>query len=275
MSLRDSQALFWRAITWPTGVGDFLAQADPATRRRFEQTFASTEAFDRVQRMEVYAEAYFWRLFDVLHDGFPALAFSLGDAAFRNLITDYVLQRPSVEPALRHLGDQLVEFLESHPCGEDAPWASELARLEHWRYRLLDVADVETIDRAALARFSIDQWPGLRFRLASSAVLLSSRYDVHATWASSREASATPSPPPGGPDGEFRQLVWRRGFAVVHRSLGPAEGRALQALVAGLSFHEITAHASLDEDGRGDPAEIVGWLDTWLSAGIIGEVIAE
>ena len=272
MSLHDAQELFWRAIRWPTGVEDFLAQADPQTRAQFERTFVSTEAFSAVERVNVYAEAYFWRQFDVLRDGFPALAFALGEVDFRNLITDYVLAHPSEDPALRHLGDRLPEFVRSHALGLAAPWLYELAQLEHWRYRLLDVRDGDPLTRADLARFSIDRWPGLRFSVGPAVQLLVGHYDVHAAWLASREPGREPEPPAGGPDAEYYHLVWRKGFAVVHRRLEVSEGRALQTLFDGGSFHEISAHAELDEYGIANPAQVVGWLQTWLDAGLLDGV---
>lgn len=274
MALRETQALFWRAITWPTGVESFLEQADEATRAHFERTFRSTDRFDRIERMSVYAEAFFWRLFDVLRDGYPTLAFSMGEVDFRNLITDYVLECPPESPALRRLGDRLVDFVDAHRLSADRPWLVEVARLDHWRYALLDAPDQPVVTRADLARHSIADWPGLRFRTGPMKVLRS-RYDAAWMWEQARADGAVASPPPGGADEEFHQLVWRRGFAVVHRALGPAEAGALETLARSGSFHEITAHAELDEHGRADPARVVAWLQAWLTAELIAEVIPE
>jgi hypothetical protein len=274
MGLRDTQALFWRAITWPTGVESFLEQADPATRASFEQTFRSTAAFGRVERMGVYAEAFFWRLYDVLLDGYPALAFSMGEVDFRNLITDYVLDCPPDAPALRKLGDRLVDFVARHRLSADRPWLVEVARLDYWRYALLDVPDQPVVTAAELGRHAIAAWPSLRFRPGPMKVL-GGHYDVAAVWEQSRQEGAHATPPAGGPQAQFHQLVWRKGFAVVHRTLAAAEAGALETLDRGGSFHEITAHLEPNEDGHADPAQVVAWLQGWLAAGLIAEVIAD
>lgn len=277
LGLREDQELFWRVMTWPTGVDAFLTQADPATKAAFERTFRSSSNFDRTERMGVYAEAYFWRLFEVLRDGYPALAFAMGEVDFRNLITDYVLECPPEAPALRKLGDRLVDFVDAHRTSEGRPWLVEVARLDYWRYALLDSPNHPVVTRSQLAAYSIDQWPGLRFK-PGPLRLLRSHYDVPAVWLQSREEGTSPSeprPPPGDPESEFFQLVWRKGFAVVHRSLTAAEAGALESMERGSSFFEITAHAELDDGGRADPSQVVGWLQDWLDAGLIAEVVSE
>ena len=58
MTLAELQELFVRAVAWPTGVADFLAQADAETVAAFHGAFAETVAFSRVERIDVYAEYY-------------------------------------------------------------------------------------------------------------------------------------------------------------------------------------------------------------------------
>ncbi|MBL8946584.1 MAG: putative DNA-binding domain-containing protein, partial [Myxococcales bacterium] len=116
--LEALQALFSRAIVHPEGIDAFLAEADPATRAAFDAAFDGTAEFDARLRMGVYADAYFWRLHDVLLDHFSLVAWILGPAGFRNLATDYVLQRPSEDPDVRRFGARLPAFLGGHPLAD-------------------------------------------------------------------------------------------------------------------------------------------------------------
>jgi len=66
MTIVELQRLLWQAITWPTGVADFLATTDDKTREAFRQAFVGTAELDAVARVNVYAESYYWRLHEVL-----------------------------------------------------------------------------------------------------------------------------------------------------------------------------------------------------------------
>src|SRR5690606_34072912 len=64
--LADIQALFWEAIRHPTGVAEFLANATDETRERFERVFIGDAQLGAIERLEIYANAYYWRLHGVL-----------------------------------------------------------------------------------------------------------------------------------------------------------------------------------------------------------------
>lgn len=102
--------------------------------------------------------------------------------------------------------------------------------------------------------------------------MLRPRWDVHAMWEQARAAEVQPTKPASG---DFFVLVWRRDFAVVHRPLDSAQGRALESLARGETFAEISAHAEPDATGRADPRQVVEWLSAWLAAGLIAAVVED
>src|SRR5690606_17291571 len=57
-ALAETQALMWRAISFPTGVADMLAAASSTVRDRYAAMFAETPGFTRVERLSVYANDY-------------------------------------------------------------------------------------------------------------------------------------------------------------------------------------------------------------------------
>lgn len=253
------QSLFYRAIVHPEGIEAFLAAADPDTRAAFDAAFAGTAEFDARARMGVYADAYFWRLHDVLLDHFSLVAWVLGPARFRNLATDYVLHRPSEDPDVRRFGARLPAFLGEHPLSTEVPGIDALAAIEWAMVRALDVPHGPLLERATLAALPPEAWPALRVQAVPSAFVGTCRHDFGALWADHLVAP-TPdrSPAPGPPN---HVLVWRQGLAVMHRPLDPAEADALRRVTEGVAFAGLCEHL--------DASVAVAWLSRWLDDGLL------
>lgn len=265
--LRDEQQLLWRAIAWPTGVADFLAQADQATRDAFAATVQGDEALSAVRRATVYAESYFWRLFDVLREQYRGLGWLLGPVRFHDLITDFVWQRPSTSPDVRRFGARLPAFLEQHPLEATHGGLAELARVEQAIVRAIDVPDQPVVTRAELQAVEAERWPGLRLVLADHVRVLTTRRSYPRVFAAWRAEAPSPDPVPPLPDeGPFHVLVWRKELEVFHRAVTPAQAAALRAMGEGAAF-EATCDAALAVDATLEPAALVGWLARWIDDG--------
>ena len=128
-----SGAPFWRA---PGKDGHQRTSGSPRhpEGRRLAEVIRDDAPLSAVDRLEVYANAYFFRILEVLRKDYPALAASLGEARFNNLITDYLAANPPTRFSLRYAGEELGSFLGGHPAArpprEEFPWAADLARLE-------------------------------------------------------------------------------------------------------------------------------------------------
>src|SRR5450631_2447280 len=97
-ALRETQQLFWRLITAPEGVDDGLRRLDMKSDE-LARVVAGDDRLDPVQRLDIYANMYFWRLLEILRGDYSALVASVGDDAFHNLVTDYLLACPSAHPS--------------------------------------------------------------------------------------------------------------------------------------------------------------------------------
>lgn len=271
MSLAEIQQLFWRAITWPTGIDDFLAQTDASTREAFERTFAGTKGFEARERMQVYAEAYFWRLFEVLREQFERTAWLCGPDPFHDLVTDYLLAQPSTEPDISLIGRSFPAFVESHPQERRRPGLSDVARLEWQIFETIDREDEPALAAPSLASVPLERWPQLRFIVRSTTHLVPCRLPFSALAAAHERGE----PPPSAhqtPSESAAVLVWREGFGVLHRTPSPAEARALASLVNGRSFAEICDAAAGVRANEATPQDVVRWLHRWLRAGLVRDV---
>jgi hypothetical protein len=270
----ETEALFWKCITHPVGVAALL-EAAPSLVERVEQTFAETPELARVERLEVYANDYYWRLAGVLELHFPTVAWMLGHVDFHNLVTDYVLVCPSREPDLRRYSRDFPSFISQHHEGTQQPELVEVAWIELDRVQVLDLVDEPPIGPEALAAVELHEWPQLRFCASKSVRLRATTRPFTPMAALCREGQSLSLARRHHPPRPGHTLIWRRELTVLHRDLEAREAAALQALLEGKSFLDICAAASggdaeLDEAGdRAGPGQVADWLARWLEAGLI------
>lgn len=263
-SLLETQELFWQAITWPTGVQGFLEQADSATRDAFARTFRETAEFSRVERMNVYADAYFWRLHDVLKEQFPTVRWLARPEPFRNLLTDYVLQCPSSDPDIRQFGRRFPEFVRGHSLGATSVLGA-VAEAEWTLVEVLDGPDEPVLTRSDLQSQNVDALLERGFRPTGTTRLLDLDCDFVSLHRSYRDAE---SPPASASPTSTPLLVYRKQLAVYHRTPCDAETAALRALLAGQSFVGI-CNAAVDCGRAIRPQDVAEWLGRWLDDGLI------
>lgn len=259
--LAQVQQLFFRAIRWPKGCRDFLAQADPQTRDLFERVFSSSPALGAGERIDIYADSYFYRLKGAVEELFPRLARLMGEVVFHNFVTDYVWRLPSTQPDLRCIGDRLPDYLAGHEVGVRFPQWVELARVESALSHSLDAPGGEPLTASALAAIAPDAWPGLRLGLCPPSALLQCRFRFEDT-----VASRAPAPPSLVHSTSSRLvLVGRAGHAPYARTLESAEATALGALAEGATFEQACERAQSHGVG---PAGVVNWLRVWVKDGV-------
>jgi hypothetical protein len=302
--LRRMQELFWILITAPEGVRpalDDLVRRGVLARPSLDHLFMGDDRLSSVERLDIYANMYFFRLLDCLREDFPKVAAAAGGARFHNLVTDYLLRHPSRHPSLRYLGQRLPEFIAGHALAREYPYLADLARLEWARADLFDAPDAAPMTREDLARLPEERAGEARLRLVPAFELLRFEYDVARAWsdleegapeggAEGREGNSA-SPDVGSASAEHaacvqaaaargpRSLprrptaarVWRKGFVIYHTGVDAEEARCLDLVRQGESLARICQQAaagrSLARATARVGALIQGWIDDGLLAG--------
>ena len=113
-SLTQTQRLLWQLLTAPEGAGAGLAQLTPAERAVGEAFVRGDDRLSATERIDVYADMYFYRIRDSLKEDFVTLHAVIGEARFHNLITDYLLAYPPSHFSLRYAGQHVPAFLQTH-----------------------------------------------------------------------------------------------------------------------------------------------------------------
>jgi hypothetical protein len=228
LSLRELQAHFFALITAPEGVGPGLRGLGMSAAE-LERFVASDERKTAVERLDIYANMYFFRIRDALAELMPKLPAAMGELAFHNLVTDYLLEHPSTHPSLRNIGRQLPDFLDRERrrsfggTAERPGWLADLARLEWARLDVFDAADAATLTMERLRTLPPDDFAGLPLALVPACRRVPVRFAVDELWQALGDESELPAPARS----PRTLLVWRAGGDVLHRALDPTEAEAL------------------------------------------------
>ncbi|HKQ97788.1 MAG TPA: DNA-binding domain-containing protein [Candidatus Polarisedimenticolia bacterium] len=302
--LLPTQRLFWDLIAAPEGVL-------PGLEALVREGRAGTDDLDRMivgdarlsasDRLDIYANMYFFRLLDALKEDYPRLLAALGAARFHNLITDYLLACPSRHPSLRYLGDRLPEFLARHPLERESAGLADLARLEWARADIFDAADAPVLTRADLAKLPPDDAGDLRVALVPAYRLLRLGHDAVSVWRALGSDSGTEAAHAGnsnaarmeadGPtcahhdadhldpiprfgDRPTAVRVWRQGFAVHHRSMDDEERDALLLLAEGATLGRVAQCLSAGLPVAEATARFGALLQRWLDDGLLTRPVA-
>lgn len=282
-SLREIQETFWRLITAPEGVGaaiDDPARGSGPDPERLAALFAGDDRLGAIERLDIYANMYFYRLLDCLREDFPKTAAAAGAAGFHNLVTDFLLRHPSTHPSLRELGRPLAGFIAGHPAAAERSWLPDLARLEWARTDLFDAPDATPAGRDTLAAIPPDRAGEAVIRTVPAVVLLRCAHDVAALWRALGDAAgpaqAGEAPAAIPLDLETRATgrkttvrVWRQGAVVFHRRIDDDEAAALEAVLAGESLERLCQRAAAGWSPERATARVGRLLQGWLDDGLI------
>ena len=280
MTLLELQQRMAGAIMAPLGKADHIAPRAPGGRPMRDEAADIVKPNNRltsVERLEIYARSYWYRILDSLHSDFPGLRAIIGPRAFDRLSRAYLAELPSESFTLRGLGSRLPAWLERHPeyAGKNPALALDMVRLEWAHIEAFDGPFEPVLGPEDL----LDLHPGLRFRLQPYITLLELSYPVddlrllvadlpeghagssnavlrHKERSAVRRHSLKPEP--------VYLAVHRHEDSVYYRRLEAPEFRVLQALGNGQPIGE--ALELLFADGDVPVEELRGRLEEWFSS---------
>lgn len=278
-----AQALF-RPLTARDGLQPRWTDGRPTARVAAE--FIKPNALlTSLERLEIYAKSYWFRVLDCLFDDYPGLRAILGQRRFLKLITAFLAAHPSSSFTLRNLGGRLPQFIVDQPAlaGLHARLAAEMARFEWAQVVAFDGESRPVLDAADLAAADPAR---LRVGLQPYVTLLECRYPVDEfslalkkrDTALRGEASNAPVGPPKGSRAAARPRLPRPSptWVAVHRQENMLFFKRLEpeafALLAGLRDGRPLAAACAKALRNADPAvdwagRVRAWFTTWQALG--------
>lgn len=277
------QNWFQTAITHPEGVRPGVASAD--ARRQIDVTpdeadrvLTRSQALGPLDRLAVYAHAYFARLLDCLREEYPVLKHALGDEAFDAFAAGYLQQHPSRSYTLFALGERFPEFLRATrpaPEGDDGQpdWADfliDLAELELLFNAVFDGPGAEGLPPLGLpdlAAVDPDRLLGCRFEPVPCLRLIALRFPAH-TYLSAVRRKEEPTPPDPA---ETFLAVTRSRYVVKHYELSRPAYRLLYELVSGNTLGGALDTAMAEPDAPTE-SDLGDWFRDWAARGFFRSI---
>lgn len=265
-SLPEIQKLLSRLLRAPRGVLAALPEANAEERELCRRWIAGSSRLSAVERLEIYANQYFYRLHDALADDFPTVRRVTGPAHFHNLLTDYLLACPSRHFSLRYAGRHLADFLQSHPLAQRWPYLPDLARLEWLVLEAFDAPDADTCTSEALGQVPAELWGELVLHWIPALFYLDSAWPVHELW---RAQLKDDGPLPEIQEAPTRLRVWRQNERVFVAVVNEQEAAYLGRREPLAMLCEELAR----QVGEAEAAQRMAmWLHRWIEDGLIRSV---
>jgi len=277
-NLDQIQRWMQAVISWPAGVKAGIASAAAQSRiplksDELETVITASSQMTSLERMGIYANAYYARLLECLSEEYPALVCAMGKTAFGAFCMEYLQEYPPASYTLGDLGAHFPQFLKEHkPPAEEGEvnWTDfliELATLERLYSDVFDGPGIEQetlLTAEALSAIDPEDWPELALRMAPCFRLLQFQFPVHEFITSARQGET-----PAIPEQQTTYLaVTRRNYIVRRETITPSEYFLLSKLQQGLKVGDAIAQFAesdlFETDELGD--QLHQWFKHWTSA---------
>ncbi len=256
------------SISHPEGLGAGLAATGTTD---LERVILPSKALSAHDRLEIYANAYLWRLLEVMAEEFACVRFVLGEGEFERVVKDYLTRHPSTHYSLQFLGARFPDFLATEATGlERQAFVAEVARLERTIEDVFHADRADPIAADDLLAVRPEDWAGVRFRLVPAHRLLALAHPVDPFFTAFREDrhADLPAPSPSW------LLVCRREFSVWRFRLDQPRYTILEAFSTGRTLAEaLEACAALPGvEFEALLGQVQGWFKEWTADGLFAGV---
>jgi Putative DNA-binding domain len=272
--LAELHELLYRLITAPCGVAAVISDEGACGAGGLEAIIAGNKRLSAYERLEIYANAYFYRLRDIFQEDFSCLHAVLGETAFHNLITGYLIEFPPSDPSVLGAGRNLARYVESKvpPVSSvisHLPFVADLARLERACIEVFHGADARPLEQESLRNLTAEAWPVLRVRLHPAAQILDVDWRVDRLMTAINDGRQWELPEPES----ATLLVWRKEWQVRYRALETGERAALKTAAGGVDFASMCAAFAGQFEGSAASVDLAATINRtlsgWLADGIL------
>lgn len=210
-------------------------------------------------QLQVYINAYRWRLKDVVAQDYDALAQYMGQSAFASLLGAFVEEEVSTDFNIARYGAKLPAFI-SKTLGQGT-FAHELSVLENAIAQLSDKDETHPLESAHLTNVTPQDFVEMRLYPRKALELFAFEWDVHTYFSAFVEKRPLPDPA----QTPTYLAVFRHGGDMWRLPLERDEFALLSTL-----FEGKTVGQALDALPEDFPQEKVSvWFSRWITNGLL------
>jgi len=225
--------------------------------------------------MQVYSDAYFLRILDVLKTIFPKLVRMIGEGSFAEIIAGYLKSHPPSEPSVDQAGSNLSQYIAKNGVPPEVAYSiefcAELAALEYLENDFFDLTD-ELVPAAEISLLSMipeESWSVAKFVFHKATSLMATHYDFVSLIKALRETPDVDAVPVKIPS---NILVFRQDNMIKMQSMEDDEARFLAKIMHGATFEQAVMDG-LDPDDESATQErvndVLQYFPRWFSWGLI------
>ena len=225
----------------------------------------STRSLSSGDRLNIYHNAYRFRLADVLFDTYEHTAIYLGSDWFNQLALSYVQSHYSDSPNIGLYGKEFPDFLADQL--DDDLEVSEIAEMDWKLRRAFDGFASAVMTPDSLPQIVSEDSGSLCFGFVPTASMTTQYYNTLDIWHAIDEDRVPPTVK--RLDQPVDILIWRKAHSPHFRSLAPIEASAISAVYAGDSLDAIGTKLEAEFPGVDVATEFGVMLSRWLDDQII------
>ncbi len=237
MSLRNTQAVFYDAISKPAGDDSEVLAVE---------LIKKTGNLSALQRLDIYRNTSLVSKISALQQIYPVCESILGSRVFKNLAYDYAMQQASYSNDLNGYGALFAAFidnaLQTHHELVGFNYLHDLCTLEWLWHKAYYQANDSVFDFVAFALHS-DKPAEVSLNISYSLEIMTSDYPVHLIWQQYRDQNMHASV--AGLDETEYLCIYRHDFIPKIEKINQAEFALLNACRQGRTLEDMASDEAL------------------------------
>ncbi len=238
--------------------------------QHMEDHVVGTEKVSAQRRLEIYTNAYRFRLLDILIDDYEKLFTFLGDEQFLELGNTYIDAYPSIFRSVRWFGQYLPKFLQNTDPYSEQPFLAEIARFEWGLMNTFDSPDNKLMTAQDLSNILPNDWANICFTYTASLQRLDLEWNAVEIWKAIDEEQELPEP--NKLQNPQAWMLWRKELETLFRSLSVDEAWSIDTAIKGKSFGTICEGLCEWIDENHVAAHAATLLKRWVSEEIVAHI---
>jgi hypothetical protein len=211
--------------------------------------------------MDIYLNAYFARLTEVLREHFCACKKIVGEESFMDICAEYILNHPSCEWNINRYGKSFPSMISSNFVAEDFPYIADLATLEWSKQILFHKKDDIGLTPEEVQKIGMTE--NSKLKLVSSIEIGTSVYNIPAIFTSTFDDDESQFPQNWEEPTSW--IMYKNDYQVYLHTISMGESMLIRNLLNGNPLSEALKQYEANCEDADKKDEVVKDLFQWLS----------